>query len=66
MSYAATTRSCSHEIRSWLPGDVFGPPDVELQLLGGTRVEIVSFDEAQHRARIRVRVVAPRSATPSA
>ncbi|KAI9766018.1 MAG: hypothetical protein M1840_007025 [Geoglossum simile] len=40
--------------KSWEVGDVFGPSDLIMNIFGGTRVEILNFDEARKKARLRI------------
>lgn len=42
----------------WQPGQAFGPTPLQLSVLGGHRIEILSFNLARKTARIRLRHVA--------
>jgi hypothetical protein len=38
----------------WLPGQMYGPPDIEFAVRGGTRIKVESFDLSAKKARISV------------
>jgi hypothetical protein len=44
----------ANNVNHWQPGQVFGPPDLEFALKGGTRIEIGAFDLAAKKVRIKV------------
>jgi hypothetical protein len=44
----------------WLPGELFGPTPVVMDLVGGTQVSVESFDLPARKARITIRRQAPR------
>jgi hypothetical protein len=39
-------------VNDWQAGQMFGPPQVEMVIAGGTRIEIASIDPVNMRARI--------------
>lgn len=44
----------------WQPGNSFGPPALTLNITGGVRVDVLSFDLKRHVARLRIRAVTAR------
>lgn len=44
----------------WLPGEIFGPSPIELDIEGGTQILIESFDLQAKKALIKIRRQAPR------
>jgi hypothetical protein len=46
----------------WLPGELFGPTPVVMEVAGGTQVAVESFDLPAGKALIRIRRRAPRPA----
>jgi hypothetical protein len=47
-------------VNDWQPGQTFGPSNVVMAVIGGTRITVVSFDLQAKKARIRVEVQAKR------
>jgi hypothetical protein len=47
-------------VDDWQPGQVYGPPDIQMAVRGGVQVRVISFDLNAKKARISVRVAATR------
>jgi hypothetical protein len=66
----ATVHNYSHSgddwDNEWLPGRTFGPSNLVMSLVGGTRIEVLSFDLKHYTARILIRTATARSPIRSA
>jgi hypothetical protein len=47
-------------VDDWQPGQTFGASDLQLSIIGGVQIRVVSFDLQAKKARINARIVARR------